>query len=57
MLSFRDFLAVNYTGQTPQQDLNAKKRHRGVVGEEAPAEKKDKKSEKTKDQPRKAEKS
>jgi hypothetical protein len=33
MLSFRDFLAVNYTQQTPQQDLNAKKRHRGVLGE------------------------
>ena len=39
MLSFKDFLAVSYTQQTDQQDLNAKKRHRGVVGEEAPAQK------------------
>ena len=35
MLSFKDFTVVDYT-QTgdPQQIQNAKKRHRGVVGEE-----------------------
>lgn len=46
MLNFRDFLAVNYTGQTQQQDLNAKKRHRGVIGEEE-AEKKPESQEET----------
>ena len=30
MYDFKDFLAVSYTGETPQQDLNAKKRHRMV---------------------------
>ena len=35
MLSFKDFLAVQYTGgESEQQDLNAKKRHAGVVGED-----------------------
>lgn len=42
MLNFRDFLAVNYTGQTQQQDLNAKKRHRGVLGEEEAEKSKEK---------------
>ena len=30
MYSFKDFLAVSSTGETEQQDLNAKKRHRMV---------------------------
>lgn len=30
MYSFKDFLAVSSTGESEQQDLNAKKRHRMV---------------------------
>mgnify|MGYP003352085886 CR=1 FL=1 len=42
MLSFKDFLAVSYTGETEQQDLNAKKRHRVVgMSEDAAAPKED----------------
>ena len=34
-LSFKDFLTVDYTPDEPEQtSWNAKKRHRGVVGEE-----------------------
>jgi len=51
MLNFRDFLAVNYTQQTQQQDLKAKKRHVGVLGE---AEKNAKKPE-SKEKHKKAE--
>ena len=42
MLSFKDFLAVSYTGETEQQDLNAKKRHRALgMWEDAVAQKED----------------
>ena len=41
MYSFRDFLAVSSTGETPQQDLNAKKRHWQVGMWEAAAKKKE----------------
>ena len=45
MLSFKDFLAVSYTGETEQQDLNAKKRHRALgMWEDAAAQKEDRKS-------------
>lgn len=41
MYDFKDFLAVSYTGETPQQDLNAKKRHRMVGMWEDAAKKKE----------------
>ena len=42
MYSFKDFLAVRYTGETEQQDLNAQKRHRALgMWEDAVAQKED----------------